>query len=251
MRYWLSGSNSYFLLLLSHIPQAASCREVLESGDSQSDLEHVLEAQEFLEPAINFFNSFISKASDIWDVVAAPFLKETEEEIEDIVDENYEEDDEDDDRGKHQELMMKNAMEAFRQSQNEDERRAERYERMEKDAVYSADESGKEDSNVYSEEEVDDDVKNGGYFDDDTTDDDDDDFAKNIERKRLAKLSSQSLSPKKRSGRRVSLSELKTVTKQNRGNLKDSSPPQSEDEFDVPATPALSAQKRIQDDDSD
>ena len=255
MRYWFHGNNQDFLLLHSEMGQAATCREIVASaasrpqqrihtrrprdGDNELDQDALAAAQEFLEPAREFFDSFADEASDIWNMVAAPFYKETKEDIDEFV--VHEEDEDDDDideerhhaekeeRAAHVALMVHDEMAAFERDQHDSELRAQRYERM---LGAQGSEEGEEsdyDEAVDGEETEEDDVKNGGYFDPPSSSEDDD-WEKQHANKRTTKLSPQ----KRRPSRTVSLSHGRSPAKKKRVEDESSS---SSDEFELAASP--------------
>ena len=225
LSYWIHGNNYNFLLLASQIPHAALCRELVETADSQSDPEDVEAAQEFLEPATDFFESFADEASDIWDVVASPFRKESKEDIQEfLVAENDDDEEEEvDERAAHRALLVQDELAAFRKSQSADQQRAERFESMmtQEDEEEEDEQSGEEDGEEEQAEGSEEDVKNGGYFEASSSSEEDD-WEKKIKNKRIARRS-KSLSPAKRTSRRVTLSHAGPTAKKKKrsGSVED------------------------------
>ena len=201
LRYWIHGNNQDYLLLLSEMEHAADCRAMVaaphhhrpsqrrttssssrrtrrrdaEEDDNADNDDNVVAAHEFLAPALEFYESFANEASDLWDMVAAPFYKESNEDIQDFM-LDIDDDDEDeaagerpeqDDRAKHVALMVQDELAAFEKDQHDSELRAERYKRMlgvhdDDDEEEADEEEDSDDDNDVPEPE--DDVKNGGYL---------------------------------------------------------------------------------------
>ena len=293
LQYWIHGNNQDYLLLLSEMEHAAECRAMVAAqhhhrptqrrttsssrrtrrrdAEEDDNDDNVIAAHEFLEPALDFYESFANEASDLWDMVAAPFYKESNEDIQDfMLDIDDDEDDaagerpEQDDRAKHVALMVQDELAAFEKDQHDSELRAERYKRMlgvhDDDEEEADEEEDSDDDNGVPEPE--DDVKNGGYFVASSSEEEDE-WEQQIDSKRKAKH--RSLSPQKhRPSRRVSLS--RSLAKKKRAENETSS--SEEDQFaehstapldddaeeePSPVVPASSMRKRlvIQDDDDE
>jgi hypothetical protein len=255
LKYWFHGNNHSFLLLLSLISHASLCRDIVKGVVRQSDKEAVEMAEEFLQPAVDFFESFAGEALGIWDLVASPFSKASKEEIRDfLADDEVEEIDT---LASHRALQMQAELEEFQNEQDDDRQLAEYYERLEKENDELASDEGEEDAvgdggeeDAASRDEDDDqaddaskgsedDVANGGYFEE-SSEEEEDDWQKEIMSKRVAKRKSQS--PRKRSSRGVSLSDTKPSPK--RRAALDASSSKSTDE-DVIVPPASVVRKRL------
>jgi len=253
MSYWFhAGNNQNFLLLLSQMAHAELCCEIVDTADNQSDLKNVATAQEFLEPATDFFDSFAGEAADIWDLVSSPFRKETKEDIQGFLANDDEEEEEDDaPEFSHRAFNVRSEMASFQKSQDEDQKRVERFQYLaEREGEEVAIDSGEDDED--DEDESEEDVKNGGRFEELSSEEDE--WEKEIETKRLAKR--KSLSPQKRPSpaRRVTMSYARTASKKQKDAFEGTDEESSGDEEEKsPVAPASSMQKRlvIQDDDSD
>lgn len=260
LSYWYDGNNCSFVLLLSLISHAALCRDIVKGSVDQSDREAVEMAEEYLKPASHFYESFANEAQTVWDQVASPFSKASKEEIRDFLadDENEEGDDT---LTSHRALNMEAELEELRCEQDAAEELVARYEGLEGKCNLEdsdGDECGGGDQEDAASDDIDegeqadykyggseDDVANGGYFDE-SSEEEEDDWQKSILSKRVAKRKAQS--PRKRSGRRVSLSETKPSPKK-RAARHSPSPKSSDEELFAP--PASEVRKRLAIQDSD
>lgn len=130
MRYWLGGNNSDFLLLLSLMGHANVCREIVENAGSDQEEEDVEAAQEYLQPALDFFESFGSECRDIWELFASPFRKGAgKEDIRGFL-AGDEEEEEEDAAVSHQAMHMQATLEDFQENRRRDEALVDRYKRM-------------------------------------------------------------------------------------------------------------------------
>jgi hypothetical protein len=137
MSYWFEGNNITFVQLLSQLPYAATCREII-ADDLQSDEERNEElmnkAQTYLNPSFDFFESFANEAIDIWEIVSSPFQQESKEEINAFIADDNEEIG--DDAAMYQAFNITSA----RNDQVDNERAASYYEARMKEGMKEFDE---------------------------------------------------------------------------------------------------------------
>lgn len=228
----------------------------------QSDQEAVDMADEYLAPVMDFYDSFAGEAADIWDIVAAPFTKASREEIRDFVADDVDEEEEPYPLSSHRALHRETELEMLQDELDADHWLAAHYVRMEK--------RGRGDSNDDEENEVDasnddeekvltaednyggseSDVANGGVFAESfDEEEEEDEWQKSILSKRVAKRKSRT--PRKRSGRRVSMSETKMSPKKRATRDTQSSDDEVEFLETVPATVIRKPRLAIQDSDDE
>ena len=233
LSYWYQGNNYTFLLLLSHIAQSALCRSIVK--DRSSDEDDAQAAEEFLLPAISYYESFADMTEDVWERVVSPFRKASKDEIQDFLDDD--EEDEPDYSASHRALHAQSEMAEFEREQHADEQRAAYFDSMGKDH----DEDSSDSDEV---EEVD--ASGQGCYEE-SSEEEQDEWEQGIKSKRVARSRFQS--PKKRNSRRVSMSSTKQTTPQKRAAAK-SPASSSDDEVFVPAPSSL-VRKRLVIQDSD
>jgi hypothetical protein len=222
LKYWYDGHNSDFVLLLSLISHAALCRQIVKDADVTSrneDRDAVEAAEEYLRPAWSFFESLSSAERIIWNTVAAPFLKQSQDEIRDfIAGEDYasegEEDVGDEPIISHRALLMQSEMKAFQREQEEGRKLAAHYEKMVQklqsdDSLNDEEEAN--DAASYDTEEYDElqDVNDYSRRRSSESEEAEDEWQETILKKRVSKVKSQT--PRERSSgrRRVSMSTSK------------------------------------------
>jgi hypothetical protein len=223
LQYWFYGNNSDFILLLSLISHASLCTDILKESGSASDDDNddpacLENAEEYLLPSSTFYDSFSKKARSIWNIVAAPFLKVSKEEIRDfIADDDFDEDsfcdgevETDEPILSHRALHMQAELDDFRRERDADKRLAARYELAVKKSRH--DDESIDQSDNYREDEDD---EHSNEYDKKVieleSDSEDDEWQKSILVKRVAKAKSST--PRKLSSRRVSMSSMKVSPK--------------------------------------
>jgi hypothetical protein len=145
----------------------------------------------------------------IWNTVASPFLKVSQDEIRDFIDEeDYDDGNDVEDTINrtepilsHRALYMQSELEEFRRERDVDRKLAAHYEQLVKNLESDNESNDSEDNNTNEEELYIDESQPGLSIE---SDDDEDDWQKTILIKRVVKV--KSTTPRKRSGRRVSLS---------------------------------------------
>ncbi len=226
LQYWIYGNNCDFVLLLSLMAHANLCREITKDSDALSDDDPaaVENAEQYLLPCDEFFESFAKDARSIWNVVTSPFRKITKEEINDfIADDEYDEQ-EDSDVAEaeepflsHQALHMQAELEELERERYQDERLAERYENEVK-RLRQKDDDSLDQSVVDDERDVasdDDDDPQVSAAESDSMHDDE--WQTSILEKRVTRI--KALTPQKRAGRRrVSMSSMKVASPKKRWN---------------------------------
>jgi hypothetical protein len=230
LSYWFSGNNYSFLLLLSLVSHASLCRDIVKGAVDRNDKKSLKAAQEFLEPAVSFFESLADEADEIWDVFASPFRKASNAEIRDFLAED-EEEEEEEPVASHRALRMEAELREFRKEQIADRQLVAYYERMEhteevalesykekekgfcgggEEDAARGDGEGRDDQSENGSEDSEDEVAHGCYFEESSAEEEDD-WQKGIMNKRVAKRKSQS--PRNRPSTRVSLSDTKPSTR--------------------------------------
>lgn len=84
-RYWFDGNNYSFVQLLSQVSEARYYRQIISDEDDADDEDDIGKAEQFFEPALEFFKSFSKDAKKLWDFVSHPFQKATKQEINDFI----------------------------------------------------------------------------------------------------------------------------------------------------------------------
>ena len=183
-RYWFEGNNFEFVHLLSLIRHAARCREVVKTQEAYLEavtitdafgrskiLERRLtreDAEEYFQPAFDFFCSFADLAPKLWELIAAPYTQDKQD-IKDFIEDNEVEYD-----GETGAMYRAAEMQAFRESLESDQQRAEHLQSQEADYLESSDneDEAAEDKNNDLMDSTqskaaagsEDDIANGGYF---------------------------------------------------------------------------------------
>lgn len=196
MNYWFEGNNASFLLLLSLISHASHCRDVVADFDenSSNDDDKVRNAEKYLQPAVNFFESFADEAEDLWKMISQPFERGTKEEIHDFIADDNEA--ENDDSAMYRSFNIQSAMDEHASNRKKAAEYYERSKDMDSDvASGDGDYSSKGSEDIIDNSEL--------IFEDDSAedmDDGDDEWQQGIVGKIQSKIES---SRRKRPGNRI------------------------------------------------
>jgi hypothetical protein len=90
--YWNEGNSDIFIYLLHLLERSKLVREEAKAGNESS--RGYTEAAEFVEMTDLFWDSFESRASRMWELLASPYKKGTEEDMKDFFADDDEEVDE-------------------------------------------------------------------------------------------------------------------------------------------------------------
>jgi hypothetical protein len=163
MSYWFEGNNFSFVQLLSQIPYATACKEIVDASnqtnEAESDDDDTKKAHTYLKAAMDFFQSFAHEAADVWEIVSSPFQQVSKDEINEFI-----ADDDDEVVGDSAMYHTFNRESAIVE-QADNERAAAYYEAR----VY-------DDSEGISEEEYGEIDNTDLIFEDDSTDDDEEEY---------------------------------------------------------------------------
>ena len=79
-RYWSAGNSQSFIFLLSLMKRRALLKEMLDAAEDDTG-----EATALFDDAQKFYRSFENRAKRSWETLSAPYLKGTEEELEEFI----------------------------------------------------------------------------------------------------------------------------------------------------------------------
>jgi len=239
--YWSEGNKDIFVDLVRQVEDAEACREVIldNAGQQQDDEDNVSdddsrsannknvqEAEKYLQPALDYFDTFATISSDLWEIIAAPYRKVTQKDLSDFIAPDDQVADNSDDSGGGggggQEDMLAEhrakEMEAWRESMADVEEEAERYKR-----TYMRSISGEGSARETNEYESDDEVEVWEK----ANDDDDDDvhvYATQPEEEEMddweEKILSKRKAPQSKSSLRNSSSQSRRTRRRARNNIK-------------------------------
>lgn len=209
VRYWFEGNNYSFLLLLSQIHQATVFRDVLSEQDLDDD-ETLDKANKYMQPALDFFDTFANEASSIWDIISQPFTKESKEEIDEFIADDDEESA--GSVGDYQEFNMQAAL----REQEETRKVAAHYEHINKNDSIDNDEM--DGSDIIDNTEL--------VFDDSS--DEEDEWEQHIADKLQAKIDSS----RKRPGNGFALQNLSPTKRLSKSRESSNSPLNLNEGFD-------------------
>ena len=206
-QYWYWGHNYDYVYLLDLLPRAGKYRRILaehEDEGSRSSDEKVERAHEYVEPAVDFFDSLSPIADKLWNLAVDPFRKE--DDMDDFFD-NSQENSDDHDLGDHRALNMKQNRENAEKLAAEI---ADQVNEYSEDDVLDTEEEMKDGLEDTDEQE------SGSEGNEETEEElEDDEWMKNIKRRRGSIGRRKSVSPRRRN-RRSELSEPPSTGSQKR-----------------------------------
>jgi hypothetical protein len=222
----------------------------LQSQD-RNEAKDVKEAREYLQPAQDYFDSFVHLASKLWEVIVEPYRKLSDKDLGDFYAEGDVEEEDEDAGATHRALDTQ----AVRQSMDSEQQMLEHLKTRlaRKGGEYSESEEESDsvdlEDDLEVEEEVDnpyDDVKNQGYFEE-SSEEEEDEWEKQIMSRKRNSLGSHDATPSKSSAK----SPKSASSWKRRGKLKQEESSSDDEVFEAVAktTGRLRAIKDDSDDD--
>jgi hypothetical protein len=250
LRYWFEGNNYDFVYLLDRIPHVELCQEILQSQD-RNEAKDVKEAREYLQPAQDYFDSFVHLASKLWEVIVEPYRKLSDKDLGDFYAEGDVEEEDEDAVAIHRALDTQ----AVRQSMDSEQQMLEHLKRrlVRKGGGYSESEEESDSVDLEDDLEVEeevvnpyDDVKNQGYFEE-SSEEEEDEWEKQIKGRKRNSLGSRDATPSKSSGK----SPKSASSRKRKGKLKQEESSSDDEVFETVAKTSGRLLRAIKDDSED